>query len=90
MNIGFSYGDGSSNFSASNLTNKWIRDWNGTTGDYSDANTGTVNYTGEVYYAANFFTDEGTVTKSGAETDSTPTTTPNGTVPLALVDNVTS
>lgn len=59
----------------SKLTNKFLLDWAGGS-DY--AATSVVN---DVRYVANFFTDEGTVIKSG---------TAQTTVGLAIVDNVTS
>lgn len=59
----------------SKLTNKFLLDWTGGS-DY--AATSVVN---DVRYVANFFTDEGTVIKSG---------TAQTTVNLAIVDNVTS
>ena len=59
----------------SKLTNKFLLDWAGGS-DY--AATSVVN---DVRYVANFFTDEGTVIKSG---------TAQTTVNLAIVDNVTS
>ena len=59
----------------SKLTNKFLLNWAGGS-DY--AYTSVVN---DQRYVANFFTDEGTVIKSG---------TAQVTVPLAIVDNVTS
>ena len=59
----------------SKLTNKWLLDYTGGSG-YTQAEV-----TNDVRYVANFFTDEGTVIKSG---------TAQTTVNLALVDNVTS
>jgi hypothetical protein len=59
----------------SKLTNKFLLNWAGGS-DY--AATSVVN---DERYVANFFTDEGTVIKSG---------TAQVTVPLAIVDNVTS
>ena len=89
MSIGFSVGDSSSVY-ASYITNKWIRDWNGMTYEnYSPSNTGTNNYSNENFYPVNFFTDEGTVTWSGAEVVGG-AQAQNGTLQLAQVDNVTS
>jgi len=89
MAIGFSVGDSSAVY-ASYITNKWIRDWNGMTyGNYSDSNTGTNNYSSENFYPTNFFTDEGTVTWSGAEVIGG-AQAQNGTLQLAQVDKVTS
>lgn len=58
MAIGFSVGDSTITY-ASKLTNKWILDWTGGS-DYAAASV-----TGDARYAADFFTDEGTVIKSG-------------------------
>jgi hypothetical protein len=89
MAIGFSVGDSSAVY-ASYITNKWIRDWNGMTyGNYSDSNNGVNVQSGENFYPVNFFTDEGTVTWSGAEVISS-TQAQNGTLQLAQVDKVTS
>jgi hypothetical protein len=87
MAIGVSYGDGSSNINLSKLTNKWALDWTGGS-DY--ASTSVI---GDVRYAANFFTDEGTVIKSGttgAANTGTPSDGQQNLVGLALVDNITS
>jgi hypothetical protein len=92
MSIGYESGDSSTAY-ASNLSNKWVRDWTGTTNDYSDANLGEVSYTSENYYVANFFTDEGGVSQSGLEVDTATESVagaPNGYIPLAVIDNVTS
>lgn len=89
MAIGFSVGDSSAVY-ASYITNKWIRDWNGMTyGNYSDSNTGVNIQSGENFYPVNFFTDEGTVTWSGAEVVGG-AQAQNGTLQLAQVDSVTS
>ncbi len=89
MAIGFSVGDSSAVY-ASYITNKWIRDWNGMTyGNYSDSNLGVNIQSAENYYPVNFFTDEGTVTKSGGELSGT-TSTDNPTIQLAQVDKVVS
>ena len=67
MCIEYSVGDSAAVY-ASYISNKWIRDWNGMTYDnYSPSNAGTNVYTSENFYRVNFFTDEGTVTWSGAE-----------------------
>jgi hypothetical protein len=92
MAIGYESGD-SAAATASNLTNKRVRDWVGTAGDYSDANLGEVTYTDELFYIANFFTDEGGVAQSGSETDTATQTVsgaPAGFVPLAVINNATS
>jgi len=89
MAIGFSVGDSSAVY-ASYITNKWIRDWNGMTyGNYSDSNTGVNVQSGENFYPVNFFSDEGTVTWSGAEVVGG-VQAQNGTLQLAQVDKVTS
>lgn len=89
MAIGFSVGDSSAVY-ASYITNKWIRDWNGMTyGNYSDSNLGVNVQSGENFYPVNFFTDEGTVTWSGAEIIGG-ADAQNGTLQLAQVDKVTS
>jgi hypothetical protein len=92
MAIGYESGD-SAAATASNLTNKWVRDWAGTTGDYSDANLGEVEYTSELYYVANFFTDEGGVAQSGLDTATATESVagaPAGYIPLAVINNATS
>ena len=92
MAIGYESGD-SAAATASNLTNKWVRDWAGTTGDYSDANLGEVEYTSELYYVANFFTDEGGVAQSGLDTATATESgagAPAGYIPLAVINNATS
>ena len=89
MAIGYSVGDSSAVY-ASYITNKWVRDWNGMTyGNYSDSNTGTNIQSSENFYPTNFFTDEGTVTWSGAEVIAG-AQSQNGTLQLAQIDNVTS
>jgi len=89
MSIGYSVGDSSAVY-ASYITNKWIRDWSGMTyANYSDANAGNNVQSGENFYPVNFFTDEGTVTWSGAEVINS-ATAQNGTLQLAQVDKVTS
>jgi hypothetical protein len=89
MAIGFSVGDSSAVY-ASYITNKWIRDWNGmTVGNYSNINTGVYVQSGENFYPVNFFSDEGTVTWSGAEVVGG-VQAQNGTLQLAQVDKVTS
>lgn len=59
----------------SKLTNKFLLDYTGGSG-YSQAEV-----TADVRYVANFFTDEGSVIKSG---------TAQATIDLVIVDNVTS
>ena len=92
MSIGYESGDSSVAY-ASNLSNKWVRDWTGPTNDYSDDNLGEVSYTSENYYVVNFFTDEGGVSQSGLEVDTATESVagaPDGYIPLAVIDNVTS
>ena len=92
MSIGYESGDSAAAY-ASNLTNKWVRDWAGTAGNYSDANLGEVTYTDEIYYVANFFTDEGGVAQSGLDTATATESVsgaPEGYVPLAVINNVVS
>lgn len=89
MAIGFSVGDSSAVY-ASYITNKWVRDWNGMTyGNYSDSNFGVNVTSGENFYPTNFFTDEGTVTWSGAEIING-VDAQNGSLQLAQIDKVTS
>jgi hypothetical protein len=92
MSIGYESGDSAAAY-ASNLSNKWVRDWTGTSSGYSNNNAGEVNYTSELYYVANFFTDEGGVSESGQDTVTATQTVsgaPAGYVPLAVINNVTS
>ena len=75
--------DDSSELYLSKLTNKWMLDWTGGS-TYSASAVQS-----DVRYAANFFTDEGTVIKSGT------TGAANGTgqqnlVGLAIIQNYTS
>ena len=89
MNIEYSVGDSAAVY-ASYITNKWIRDWNGMTYDnYSNSNLGPNVYTNENFYPVNFFTDEGTVTWSGAEIINS-VNAQNGSLQLAQVVKTTS
>lgn len=89
MSIAYSVGDSSAVY-ASYITNKWVRDWNGMTyGNYSDSNAGTNVQTNENFYPTNFFTDEGTVTWSGAEIING-ADAQNGSLQLAQIASVTS
>jgi len=89
MSIQYSVGDSAAVY-ASYITNKWIRDWNGMTyGNYSSSNLGENIYSSENFYVTNFFTDEGTVTWSGAEIING-VEAANGSLQLAQVVNVTS
>jgi len=89
MSISYSVGDSSAVY-ASYITNKWIRDWNGMTySNYSNSNLGTNNQSNENFYPVNFFTDEGTMTWSGAEVINS-ANAQNGSLQLAQVSSVTS
>lgn len=89
MSISYSVGDSSAVY-ASYITNKWVRDWNGMTyQNYSNSNYGTNVQSNENFYVTNFFTDEGTVTWSGAEIINS-AYAQNGTLQLAQIANVTS
>ena len=90
MAISYTTGD-STAVAISKLTNKFLLDWStfqNAAGDsltsYASGgnNAGPVIYSGENELAANFFTDEGTVTKSGSEL--------NASLNLAIVENFTS
>ena len=86
MSITFTIGDSTAT-SISKLTNKFLLDW-----------TGGSNYTAtsviaDKRYATNFFTDEGTVIKSGttgAVNTGTVSAGQQNLLDLAIVDNVTS
>jgi len=89
MCIEYSVGDSSAVY-ASYITNKWIRDWNGMTyQNYSPTNAGTNVQSNENFYPVNFFTDEGTVTWSGAEIINS-ANAQNGSLQLAQVVKTTS
>jgi len=89
MSIQYSVGDSAAVY-ASYITNKWVRDWNGMTyGNYSDSNSGTNTQSSENFYPVNFFTDEGTMTWSGAEVINS-ANAQNGSLQLAQVNSVTS
>ena len=89
MSISYSVGDSAAVY-ASYITNKWVRDWNGmTVGSYADSNTGVNVQSGENFYPTNFFTDEGTVTWSGADVIAG-ANAPNGSLQLAQIASVTS
>lgn len=89
MSIAYSLGDSTPVY-ASYITNKWVRDWSGMTyGTYADSNFGVNIQSGENFYPANFFTDEGTVTWSGAEVVGG-VQSQNGSLQLAQVASVTS
>jgi hypothetical protein len=89
MSIRFSVGDSVAVY-ASYISNKWIRDWSGMTyGNYSNSNNGVNIQSGENFYPVNFFTDEGTMTWSGAEIINS-ANGQNGSLQLAQVTKVTS
>ena len=89
MSIAYSVGDSAAVY-ASYITNKWVRDWNGMTyQNYSNSNLGTNVTSGENFYVTNFFTDEGTVTWSGADVINS-ANGQNGSIQLAQIDSVTS
>lgn len=89
MSIRFSVGDSVAVY-ASYISNKWIRDWNGMTyGNYSNSNSGINVQSSENFYPVNFFSDEGTVTWSGAEVIGG-ANAQNGSLQLAQVTKVTS
>jgi len=96
MSITMAVGGDSTAVYISKLTNKFVQDFNG-------GETGGVANTGDVWaetavvnnidYAANFFTDESTFAKSGADVATwTGTNQPgnNGTLELAQVEKYTS
>jgi len=89
MSIRFSVGDSVAVY-ASYIANKWIRDWTGMTyGNYSASNIGTNTQSSTNFYPVNFFTDEGTVTWSGANLIAG-ASAQNGSLQLAQVTKVTS
>lgn len=89
MSIAFSVADSTAVY-ASYITNKWVRDWTGMTYDsYSPANVGTNVTSGELFYPVNFFSDEGTMTWSGAEVIGG-AQAQNGSIQLAQVAKATS
>ena len=90
MSISYFTGD-STEVAISKLTNKYLLNWatfqnaaGASLTTYADGgnNVGPVVYSGEGQYLSNFFTDEGTATKSGSEE--------NATLELAIVENYTS
>jgi hypothetical protein len=90
MSISYFTGD-STEVAISKLTNKYLLNWSTfqnaagdslTTYASTGNNVGPVVYSGEGQYLTNFFTDEGTATKSGSED--------NSTLSIAIVENYTS
>lgn len=104
MSISYFNTTDSSEVAVSRLTNKFLQSWTnfanaaGTSlTTYADDgnNLGVVNYSGEPTFVANFFTDEGTVQKSGADDATYQASTgvffnSTGGAPLAIVENATS
>ena len=95
MTITMAVGGDSTAVYVSKLTNKFVQDFNGgETG--GNADTGDVwnptQVVNDIEYAANFFTDESTFAKSGAEVDTWASTNQNsnGTLGLAQIDKLTS
>ena len=89
MSIAYSVGDSAAVY-ASYITNKWVRDWNGMTyGNYSNTNFGPNIQSSENFYVTNFFTDEGTVTWSGADVINS-ANGQNGSIQWAQIASVTS
>ena len=94
MNIAMAVANDSTNVYISKLTNKFVQDFNGG-GAGGNANTGDVwaytDVVDDIEYAANFFTDVSTFTKSGAEVDTWAGTqqNSNGTLGLAQIDSTT-
>ena len=86
MAITFTFGDSTAT-TISKLTNKFLLDW---TGGSTYADTSVI---ADKRYVTNFFTDEGTVIKSGttgAANTGTVTTGQQNLLDLAIVDNVDS
>ena len=90
MSISYFTGD-STEVAIAKLTNKYLLNWatfqnaaGSSLTTYADTgnNIGPVVYSGEGQYLTNFFTDEGTATKSGSED--------NSTLSIAIVENYTS
>ena len=96
MSITMAVGGDSTAVYISKLTNKFVQDFNGgETG--GNANTGDVwaetDVVNDIAYAANFFTDESTFAKSGADVATwvgTEQPGDNGTLELAQVEKYTS
>jgi hypothetical protein len=95
MNVTMAVNGDSTAVYISKLTNKFVQDFNG--GEVGgNADSGNVwnpaQVVNDIEYAANFFTDEATFAKSGAETATWAGTAQNsnGTLGLAQVENYTS
>ena len=99
MSIAMAVGGDSTEVYISKLTNRFAQDFNGgATG--GNANTGNAwnadQVVNDIEYAANFFTDESTFAKSGAEVDTWASSNGsdqpgnNGTLELAQIEKITS
>jgi hypothetical protein len=99
MSIAMAVGGDSTEVYISKLTNKFAQDFNGgATG--GSANTGDAwsasQVVNDIEYAANFFTDESTFAKSGAEVSTWASSNGsdqpgnNGTLELAQIEKITS
>ena len=95
MNVTMAVNGDSTAVYISKLTNKFVQDFNG--GEVGgNADSGDVwnptQVVNDIEYAANFFTDEATFEKSGAEVETWAGTAQNsnGTLGLAQVENYTS
>ena len=82
MAITYTIGDSTAT-TISKLTNKFLLDWSG------GSNYAATSVVNDVRLAANFFTDEGTVIKSGT-TGSNNVSGQQNLLDLGIVDNVTS
>jgi len=99
MSISMAINGDSTEVYISKLTNKFAQDFNGGAAG-GVANTGNVwnadQVVNDIEYAANFFTDESTFAKSGAEVDTWTTANgsdqpgQDGTLELAQIEKVTS
>jgi len=99
MSIAMAVGGDSTEVYISKLTNKFAQDFNGgATGGNSNDNDvwAASQVVNDIEYAANFFTDESTFAKSGAEVDTWTTANgsdqpgQNGTLELAQIEKITS
>lgn len=99
MSIAMAVGGDSTEVYISKLTNKFAQDFNGgATGGNSNINNvwNADQVVNDIEYAANFFTDESTFAKSGAEVDTWASSNGsdqpgnNGTLELAQIEKITS
>jgi hypothetical protein len=99
MSISYAVGGDSTEVAVSKLTNKFLQGWTGFTNEAGTSltsyastgdNLGTVDYSSETTYLANFFSDDtaAQATKSGAEAPTFANTT--GDIELAQVEKYTS